>query len=52
MSTINQQELEEIFICSIEKNNLDKLKQFLSSGFNVNSFLRSRNKIWVGIPLN
>lgn len=44
---MNRQVLEENCICSIEKNNLEKVKQFLSSGFNINSFLTTRNKIWV-----
>lgn len=47
MSVISPQDLEEICLSSIEKNNVEKLKQFLSTGFNVNSFLRSRNsKFW------
>lgn len=44
--SINQIDKEELCINSIEKDNLDKLKQFLSSGITVNSFLRSRRKIW------
>lgn len=44
--SINQIDKEEFCINSIEKDNLDKLKQFLSSGITINSFLRSRRKIW------
>jgi hypothetical protein len=46
--SITQLELEENCIQSIEKNNIEKLKQYLSSGgFSVNSFLRGKQMIWV-----
>ena len=44
--SVVQQDIEENFINSIENNNVDKIKQFLSSGYHVNSFLRSRHIIW------
>jgi hypothetical protein len=40
-------ELEQLFILAIEKNNLDKVKKFLSSGYTVNSILHSCHSIWV-----
>ncbi len=43
----NQTDLEEKILDSIETNNLEKVKQFLSGGVNVNSLLRSRRNIWV-----
>ena len=45
--SITQRQLEENCIYDIEKNNLEKVKQFLSSGFNINSFFRSNYKLWV-----
>ena len=45
--SISQQQLEENCICEIEKDNLDKFKKILSSGFNVNSVLRSKTEYWV-----
>lgn len=39
-------DLEESCVHSIEANNLDKVKQFLSRGYSVNSSLRSRNRFW------
>ncbi len=47
--SMRQKELEEIFISNIEKNNLDKVKQFLSSGISVDTILHSHQLIWVGI---
>lgn len=44
--SITQRQLEENCIYDIEKNNLEKVKQFLSSGFNINSFFRSNYKLW------
>ena len=45
--SLNQIELEQDFITSIEKRNDDRVKQLLTaSAFGVNSFLRSRHKIW------
>ena len=45
--TLSQQELEENCIYFIENKNLEKVKQFLSSGFNIHSMLHSRYNIWV-----
>jgi hypothetical protein len=50
--SISQQQLEENCICEIEKDNLDKFKKILSSGFNINSFLRSKKEYWVSFGLN
>lgn len=47
MISICQKELEEVFISNIEKNNIDKVKKFLSSGISVDTILHSRNLIWV-----
>lgn len=47
--SINKLELDEKCIYEIEKQNLDKVKQFLSSGININSILRSKNVFWVNI---
>lgn len=44
--SFSQMDLEESCVLSIEANNLDKVKQFLSSGYSVNSFIRSRNRFW------
>jgi hypothetical protein len=46
--SLRQKELEEIFISNIEKNNIDKVKQFLSSGISVDTILHSHQLIWVG----
>jgi len=43
---LSQMDLEESCVLSIEANNLDKVKQLLSRGLSVNSFLRSRNRVW------
>lgn len=50
--SINKLELDEKCIYEIEKQNLDKVKQFLSSGININSILRSKNEFWVKIFFN
>lgn len=44
--SMRQKELEEIFITNIEKNNIDKVKKFLSSGISVDTILHSRQLIW------
>ena len=42
-----QQSLEQKCIYAIESNELEKMKQYLSSGnIHVNSILTSRHKIW------
>lgn len=50
--SISQQQLEENCICEIEKDNLDKFKKILSSGFNINSVIRSKTEYWVSFGLN
>lgn len=44
--SVRQKELEEIFIINIYKNNIEKVKQFLSSGISVDTILHSRQIIW------
>lgn len=46
MLDISQKDLEEVFITNIEKNNIDKVKKYLSSGINVDAILHSRQTIW------
>jgi ankyrin repeat protein len=46
MMNVCQQDLEEVFISNIEKNNIERVKKFLSSGFRVDTILRSRHIIW------
>ncbi len=45
--SIYQQTIEQNCILSIESDDIEKIKQLLSSGYlNVNSMLTSRHKIW------
>jgi len=45
--SIYQQTIEQNCILSIESDDLEKVKQYLSTGYlNVNSILTSRHKIW------
>ena len=45
--SIYQQTIEQNCILSIESDDIEKIKQLLSSGYlNVNSILTSRHKIW------
>lgn len=46
MLSISQRDLEEVFITNIEKNNIDKVKKYLSSGVSVDAILHSRQTIW------
>lgn len=46
MLGISQKDLEEVFITNIEKNNIDKVKKYLSSGISVDAILHSRQTIW------
>lgn len=46
MLGISQRDLEEVFITNIEKNNIDKVKKYLSSGISVDAILHSRQTIW------
>ena len=50
--SISQQQLEENCIYEIEKDNLDKFQKILSSGFNINSVLRSKTEYWVNLILD
>ncbi len=52
LMSMRQKELQEIFITNIEKNNLDKVKKFLSSGISVDTILHSQQLIWVGFLTN
>jgi hypothetical protein len=45
--SIGQLELEQDCIISIEKKNIERVIQLLKGFIGVNSFLRSRHKIWV-----
>lgn len=44
--SLSQIELEQDCINSIESDNIDRIKQLVSSAFSVNAFLRSKHKIW------
>ena len=46
MLGISQKDLEEVFITNIEKNNIDKVKKYLSTGISVDAILHSRQTIW------
>lgn len=46
MLSVYQKEMQEVFITNIEKNNIDKVKKFLSSGVSVDTILHSRHIIW------
>lgn len=42
---MNHQDLEELFVCAIEKDNIDSVKKYTDI-YNFNAVLRSKNKIW------